>query len=575
MDAAKKSAAWAAYGDALGYVTEFCDTTRLRKRIGVSKISEPVSWKTRVGGRFGAEVLLPAGTYSDDTQLRLCVSRAIRSDGVFDVEAFAKVELPVWRAYALGGGRGTKTAAENLVSDNVNWFSNFFSKNTNYIQAGGNGAAMRVQPHAWASLQGYSYQTMIGEVLRNALCTHGHVNGIFGAVFHAVTLRYALENQGVPSPDIWSDIVEYCKTVCDVAEADRSVAGFWLPNWESRAGKKFRAAVEECADEMHNDIDKIFGGLESPDDLEYKWYARQLNIFDKSVKGSGTKTALASLLLTWLYRRDVTNVGVVVAANELGTDTDTIATMVGALAGSVAEAGPSGDILDYHYIVTEAGRVASRNAEEANEEFQYPDLFGWQPPRTQLDVVEKNQSQIFCRGLGFCTGWGDTIELAERGGNLVQWFKLEFGQHILCKRRNSLRNVDPVGLIGSYQKMPQRAGRKTKGKEATREPSLLDVSGAARSAEGGEARKTAAERRVPNQTAKNESTKNALNDRSQSQEASSSISEMTQVAIDSNFDPKIIGQHILKLSNNEYGVENAIGYSSIIAKAIRSRKKSR
>jgi ADP-ribosylglycohydrolase len=58
----------------------------------------------------------------------------------------------------------------------VNWFSNFFEgSQQRYVNTGGNGAAMRVQPHVWAS----SGETdeLILNVLRDALVTHGHPQG--------------------------------------------------------------------------------------------------------------------------------------------------------------------------------------------------------------------------------------------------------------------------------------------------------------------------------------------------------------------------------------------------------------
>jgi hypothetical protein len=112
------SALWAAAGDALGWVTEVGLAERVR---------QPIEWMFRPS-RFAPAVLLPAGTYSDDTQLRLAVSRATPGDGGFDVEAFAKIELPVWTSYSLGAGRGTTAAAINLANKKVEWFSNFYGK---------------------------------------------------------------------------------------------------------------------------------------------------------------------------------------------------------------------------------------------------------------------------------------------------------------------------------------------------------------------------------------------------------------------------------------------------------------
>ena len=163
------SALWAAAGDAVGWIGELTDERGVRRRVGSPRIHKPVTWRRKLG-RFGPTVQLPAGTYSDDTQLRLAVSRAIRASGEFDIEAFAKVELPVWLAYSLGGGRGTVAAATNLGRNNVAWFSNFFARNDGpqYVESGGNGAAMRVQPHVWKS-DPSKHEAFIPDVLSWAL----------------------------------------------------------------------------------------------------------------------------------------------------------------------------------------------------------------------------------------------------------------------------------------------------------------------------------------------------------------------------------------------------------------------
>ena len=103
-----RSALWAAYADALGFITELTDRSGLRRRAKVDRVTEATAWTRLVGGRFGALAKLPPGCYSDDTQLRLATSRAINGDGHFDVEAFAKVELPVCFSDSLGAGAGTK-----------------------------------------------------------------------------------------------------------------------------------------------------------------------------------------------------------------------------------------------------------------------------------------------------------------------------------------------------------------------------------------------------------------------------------------------------------------------------------
>jgi ADP-ribosylglycohydrolase len=106
-------------------------------------------WRRRIGGKFGVEIDLPAGVYSDDTQLRLATARAIRGSGRFDVEAFSKIELPVFLAYELGAGRGTRSAAAELGKRSVRWSNNLFDRNgADYVAGGGNGAAMRTHSSA-------------------------------------------------------------------------------------------------------------------------------------------------------------------------------------------------------------------------------------------------------------------------------------------------------------------------------------------------------------------------------------------------------------------------------------------
>ncbi|KEP74534.1 hypothetical protein HR12_08320, partial [Microbacterium sp. SUBG005] len=116
---------WAAWADALGFISELTTAENLRRRTQGRDLVRPMPWSRIVGGRMGVRVGLPEGCYSDDTQLRLSTSRAISNHG-FDVEAFARVELPVWPSYALGGGRASKAAAAAMTKQQANWANNFF-----------------------------------------------------------------------------------------------------------------------------------------------------------------------------------------------------------------------------------------------------------------------------------------------------------------------------------------------------------------------------------------------------------------------------------------------------------------
>ena len=72
LESIKRSSLWAAYGDALGFITELSDEFSVKKRTkGHSRVTALIPWTRRIGGQFGINIELPKGCYSDDTQLRL------------------------------------------------------------------------------------------------------------------------------------------------------------------------------------------------------------------------------------------------------------------------------------------------------------------------------------------------------------------------------------------------------------------------------------------------------------------------------------------------------------------------
>jgi len=113
LDAVRRFARWAARGDSLGFITEPADVPTVRRRRGWQSLPDTLPRRRRIAGRFRAQVLLPARTCSDDTQLRLATGRAIHPDGSFDVGALPSVEMVAWRAYALGAGRANLAAAQS------------------------------------------------------------------------------------------------------------------------------------------------------------------------------------------------------------------------------------------------------------------------------------------------------------------------------------------------------------------------------------------------------------------------------------------------------------------------------
>jgi ADP-ribosylglycohydrolase len=441
------SALWAAWGDALGFITELTTSlSEVSRRSGGAKVENTVSWRRRLGGRFGPMVELPAGTYSDDTQLRLAVSRSIRANGRFDVEAFSKIELPVFLSYELRAGRGTKAAAYELMKRHVRWSSNFFANDRAiYFNAGGNGAAMRIQPHVW-SAPGHAPRQFMGWVAADAIITHGHPRGVVGAVIHANALSSVLRRGQVPDPEVWPQIVEYADAIPDLMREHEALRDRWLPLWESGMGKPWREAVDETIAEGKAMVAEAQRATHSDDrEAAYLGLVTALGGKRRETAGSGMIAAVASLAAAWLYRDDAV-AGLRMIVNQLGTDTDTIATMTGALLGATGLPLPPGPLLDSEYIVAEAQRMASISDQRPTTNFPHPDPLKWRPPSSLADAVGTTNGGLGVAGLGPVRSTNGQYEIAGKSPTLYQWLTLAHGQTILIKRRPDPKPLPATAL---------------------------------------------------------------------------------------------------------------------------------
>lgn len=524
------SALWAATGDALGFITELTDAVGLRRRIHADRLTGLVEWHRLIGGRYGPEVCLPAGSYSDDTQLRLATSRAIRGNGFFDVEAFAKIELPVWLNYALGAGVGSKAAAGNLANVSVNWFSNFYStKVTSYLESGGNGAAMRIQPHVWACGELTKPSSFLPDVIRNAVCTHGNMRGVLGAVFHALILAMTLNDGKVPGPEQWRDCVTKCSKTLEIVQDDRELSVFWLPVWEQRTGCPLKNEITSVLKECLADITAI-EGLDLSEEEGYREAVSLVGGLDPRTRGSGTKTALLAGALAWGGRRKHPSEILLIAANVLGSDTDSIASMAGAILGAVSSEQPVILPIDHEYIEAEAIRLNRIRNKENCSSFIYPDLARWSPPKNQVSAVSRHNGRIEIAGLGELTPVQDPVSGKGRELDVWQWLRTPFGQTILAKHRLTASGV-------SHSVNDADASR-DKAKSRNEQGALFPVE-------------------------EDVSTRNDTPVRT--------LDSITSEAMAGGLDPTTIGAHILELATQEGGIELCIAYVAIVAKTRRAR----
>lgn len=541
------SALWAAYGDALGFMTELADEEKgVRWRTGVSKIEHTQEWRRKIGGFNGTVINFPAGSYSDDTQLRLATCRAISSDGFFDVEAFAKIELPVWSCYALGAGRGTKDAVSNLVKKNVRWNANFFkgSKGArSYTESGGNGAAMRIQPHVWCATNKAPFSEIAKQVVRNTIVTHGHPHAIIGALFHALCLHETLINADIPEPQVWEPLIEDASQYClDSIFEDQDIASSWLYEWEKRAEKPFQREVEIVLAECKVIIRLVKECI--VDSNSYEQIATNVGAADPMKRGMGTLTAILALVMAHL-KKDQPLQALLTTANCLGTDTDTIATMAGALLGAVNADSSSLEIQDQSLIREEANKLVDIHDGKKARKFQYPSLLTWQPPIRITDAVFKMKDSYLIPGLGLISF---DEKITSSNANAWHWGKLTMGQTVLVKLPNELPEyrIEEMDVpLRPYVNTTTESGRKQM-KSSNQQFSLLS------------------EPHYP-------STQEIVNPtNSEVLDANSAFN----LARESGFNAKVIGELLIRLSSNKsYAAESSASFAALISKALIERKK--
>jgi ADP-ribosylglycohydrolase len=342
-DNIKGSLVFSAVGDSLGWITEFLNNPEeLQKRHNINKITSFTGWSKKVGGPYyGFLDNIKEGSYSDDTQLMLCMLRSIRGDGL-DMEYFAKSELANWITYSRGAGATIKNAARKVKRKKIRWNNNFFNfkagKNTIDSRASGaNGAAMRILPIA---LFYKDEDTMLKDIFLNSIITHGHPTAIIGALLYALAVveikeyklsefnpEKFLEKIGLK----FKSKVEFL--LDDDTFNDLDIKS-WIEEWDNKLtiptlknfNEEYHKSYILCLEQLRL-LYKSLTVNESPSVV-----LDNIGCFDKDTKGSGIGTVLAGIYLFLLNYKSPDS-GIIECSNMFGSDTDSIAAFCGGLTG--------------------------------------------------------------------------------------------------------------------------------------------------------------------------------------------------------------------------------------------------
>lgn len=321
----------AAAGDALGWPHEMPRRVRPRTE-SASGQNLFVSWHRRSGGRFMPhEETINPGEYSDDTQLLLCTARSILK-GADWLSHFGYVELPSWSVYQRGAGGATGRAVESWVSGKFPWSrTHDLERRKKYFDAGGNGVAMRIMPHSLCGARDKDFRKTARAILLNGICTHGHPRALLGALLygyaawkafqHFSTLPYGfLIESALAESQNWA--------VLPVLEGPLKSWGAEGEFLEINYGASWQNTLDELQDLLRKALEGIRAGILVDDHRTMK----ELGCFDSAIKGAGTVTAVSAIFLASRHAPDPAQ-GISFAANLEGSDTDTLASMTGALLG--------------------------------------------------------------------------------------------------------------------------------------------------------------------------------------------------------------------------------------------------
>ena len=394
---AKAEGAFLAFaaGDALGWPQEMHRNVR-GGAVGSNPRIEFRTWTRRSGGRFRPyEEVINAGAYSDDTQLTLAVARSRTNHSTDWWKSFMKVELPRWTIYERGGGGATKRAARAWVSGSPPWQSTRADDIRRYFEAGGNGVAMRVLPHAVFLADQDDPMTLTHDVVRDGSATHGHPRALIGATLYAYAAWSLLRrDRTLRFGELLDLLIDEFRVWGAFPRSDRG-GGKWLTAANRMTDEHYKRIWDRTIEEMRILLEKARTGMRAGALADDRAVLDDLGCYGR-FKGAGTVTAAAAAYLVARHAAQPVQ-GILRAAFERGADTDTLAAMTGGLMGCLAGAewlpAPWLDVQDAAYLRSVAGRVAMGPAGADKRPVERPSN-----PQSILADLERNGNREIALG---------------------------------------------------------------------------------------------------------------------------------------------------------------------------------
>lgn len=379
-----------ASGDALGWPQEFPRNVCGKTQSKPAHV-EFETWVRRSGGRFRPfEEVIHAGDYSDDTQLTLAVARSRANHGPGWWKALTRVELPLWMLYERGGGGATKRAAAAWANGQRPWKSSRKNGARQYFDAGGNGVAMRVLPHALFLAEQENAVTLIHDVVLDGSATHGHPRALVGAAAYAYAAWSLVRNRStLRFGELLDLLIDQAAEWSKLPKSERQSSS-WFEAAEGVTNGCYGEIWDKTVCEMRELLQVARKGLQAGALSDDHSTLKDLGCFGRT-KGAGTSSAAAAAYLAARHAAQPVQ-GVLRAAFEKGADTDTLAAMVGGLMGCLAGIewlpSPWLQVQDAKYLRTLATQIAKGpNGASQNPVTPPP------PMQSILSELENNDGQ--------------------------------------------------------------------------------------------------------------------------------------------------------------------------------------
>jgi hypothetical protein len=246
-----------------------------------------------------------------------------------------------------------------------------------------------------------------------------------------------------------------------------------------------------------------------------------------------------------MFRDEPVELALQCAANEIESDTDTIATMAGAYLGGISSDAPKWAIQDREYISQEARRLAAIAAGDGHDAFFYPDIGIWNPPSSQAVAIGRLDAGLGIIGLGQLTPLGKEYVA---GDAAWQWFKLSFGQTVLAKRK-----IRDLSLIS-----PDQLPRERKSESKPNRAPSFEASSVGKNS-------------IPVQESFQLS--NNIDLRGRQLLEFPSIDQLTDDVISSDFNDEVLGRVLNKCIDLTQSIDMTVAVAAIVAKAKLARQR--